>query len=101
MEMHRPRARGFNLGALLAMALGGLGLRESLQEQREAVERYQQRHPHGRRRDKWGSGERRYHVIRGGKRVALAPGSARPACKFIPNVAGLRYERGQYVPRRS
>lgn len=99
MEMHRPRARGFNLGALLAMALGGLGLRESLQEQREAIARFQER-DHNRRRGWWGTGQKRYHVVRGGKRVALAPGSARPACKFIPNVAGLRYERGQYVPRR-
>lgn len=84
------------LGALMAMALGGLGLPENLRD----AERSAETHPHGRRRHEWGSGNKRYHrVDRAGKRVPVPAGSRRPACKFIPNVAGLRYEHGAYVRR--
>jgi hypothetical protein len=97
MYNHRPR---FSLAALLAMALGGLGMPERLPRGfGEPRTKSPGRDHSPRRRSRLKP--KRYHVINAaGKRVALPVFSKRPACPWVPNLAGYRWEKGQLIPRR-
>lgn len=90
-------------GALLTAIASALALSgasgAALESLPESTAGYPARPRHS--RGAWGEGDKRYHAVINGKRVSLPPGSARPACKFEPNVKGMRYEFGRLVPRHA
>lgn len=103
--MTNPRMGHFSLAALLGMALGALGLPESLRHAEQMAKGEQIRR--GRYRARLGKGDKRYRVRNAkGKLVAIEAGMPRPACRWLPsspvvNGVRMRYEADPSGPRGS